>query len=110
MGFQDEVWWSRVTQPHLHAWAEEDEALRLIEQTAAKDDPDPKALACYGLLVSCPGGSGDPAGTGLAAFRRGPPDQCDHHAVPGLVLREVGPAGQDGVAHDLGQRLLAYQP
>ena len=54
LGFQDEVWWSRVTQPHLHAWAEKGEVLRLIEQTAPKDDPDAKALACYGLLVSCP--------------------------------------------------------
>jgi len=31
LGFQDEVWWSRVTQPSLHAWAEEGEVLRLIE-------------------------------------------------------------------------------
>jgi hypothetical protein len=54
LGFEDEVWWSRVTQPHLHAWAEEGETLRLLEQTPAKEDPDPKALACYGLLVSCP--------------------------------------------------------
>lgn len=54
LGFQDETWWSRVTQPSLHAWAEQDEVLRLVEQTAPKDDPDPKALACYGLLVSCP--------------------------------------------------------
>ena len=53
--FEDETWWSRVTQPSLHAWAEEGEALRLIEQALPKDDPDPKALACYGLLVSCPG-------------------------------------------------------
>jgi len=54
LGFQDEVWWSRVTQPDLHAWTEEDAVLRLVEQTAPKDDPDPKALACYGLLVACP--------------------------------------------------------
>ena len=54
LGFQDECWWSRVTQPSLHAWAEKDEALRLIAQTSPKDDPDPKALACYGLLLSCP--------------------------------------------------------
>jgi len=54
LGFQDEVWWSRLTQPSLYAWAEEGEALRLIEQTAVKGDPDRKALACYGLLVSCP--------------------------------------------------------
>jgi len=26
--------------------------LRLIEQTVAPDDPDPKALACYGLYLS----------------------------------------------------------
>ncbi len=53
--FKDEVWWSRVTQPHLQAWADADAAWRLVEQTAPKDDPDRKALACYGLLVSCPG-------------------------------------------------------
>ena len=54
MGFQDETWWSRVTQPTLHAWVDQDRAWRLVEQTVPKDDPDPKALACYGLLVSCP--------------------------------------------------------
>lgn len=37
--------------PHLHAWVEPDTPLRLVEQTVAKADPDPKALACYGLLV-----------------------------------------------------------
>jgi transposase len=51
LGFADEVWWSRVAQPHLASWAEADEPLRLIEQTTGRDDPDPKALACYGLLL-----------------------------------------------------------
>src|SRR5262252_9565245 len=51
LGFQDETWWSRLARPALHAWAEPDQPLRLVEQTVAKDDPDPKALACYGLLV-----------------------------------------------------------
>jgi hypothetical protein len=54
LGFQDEVWWSRVTQPTMHAWADADAELRLVEQTTPKDDADRKALACYGLLVSCP--------------------------------------------------------
>jgi transposase len=45
------VWWSRLAQPHLHAWAAADQPLRLVEQTVAKDDPDPKALACYGVLL-----------------------------------------------------------
>jgi hypothetical protein len=54
LGFQDESWWSRVTQPHLHTWVEEGADCRLVEQTVSPDDPDPKALACYGLLLSCP--------------------------------------------------------
>jgi transposase len=50
LGFEDEVWWSRVKQPSLQAWTA-DTPLRLVEQAVAKDDPDPKALAAYGLLV-----------------------------------------------------------
>src|SRR5947209_7920200 len=49
LGFGDETWWTRVSQPALHTWGEE--PLRLLAQSVAKDDPDPKALACYGLLV-----------------------------------------------------------
>jgi hypothetical protein len=45
------VWWSRLAQPDLHSWASADAALRLVEKTVTKDDPDPKALACYGLLL-----------------------------------------------------------
>jgi hypothetical protein len=51
LGFQDEVWWSRLARPSLRTWAEEDDRPRLVEQAVAKDDPDPKALACYGLLL-----------------------------------------------------------
>jgi transposase len=51
LGFADEVWWSRIAQPHLASWADMGAPLRLAAQTVARDDPDPKALACYGLLV-----------------------------------------------------------
>ncbi len=51
LGFADEVWWSRIARPHLSSWAEADQPLRLVEQTVGHGDPDPKALACYGLLV-----------------------------------------------------------
>jgi hypothetical protein len=51
LGFEDEVWWSRLAAPALHAWADADHPLRLVEQTVAPDDPDRKALACYGLLL-----------------------------------------------------------
>lgn len=54
LGFQDETWWSRYEPPTLHAWAETDRALRLVRQLVPPEDLDPKALACYGLLVSCP--------------------------------------------------------
>jgi transposase len=50
VGYADETWWSRVARPALRAWSEA-APLRLVEQTVAKDDPDPKALACYGLLL-----------------------------------------------------------
>jgi transposase len=53
LGFVDEVWWSRLAQPTLYAWQDDAQPLRLVEQTVALDDPDPKALACYGLLARC---------------------------------------------------------
>src|SRR5437764_954591 len=53
LGCEDEVWWSRLAHPALYAWQEDAHPLRLIEQTVARDDPDPKALACYGLLARC---------------------------------------------------------
>ena len=59
LGFQDEVWWSRLARPALHSWVDADRPLRLVEQTIAKTDPDPKALACYGLLVRGVGPTGD---------------------------------------------------
>jgi transposase len=58
LGFGDETWWSRVAQPALSTWADAGRPVRLVAQPIAKDDPDPKALACYGLLVR----SADPAG------------------------------------------------
>jgi transposase len=51
LGFEDEVWWSRTAQPALSTWATDDRPLRLVEQAVARGDKDPKALACYGLLV-----------------------------------------------------------
>jgi hypothetical protein len=49
LGFQDEVWWSRLARPALHAWAG-DEPRRLHEPPADAGDRAPKALACYGIL------------------------------------------------------------
>jgi hypothetical protein len=60
LGFLDETWWSRFERPALHGWSEEGRPLRLVEQTPVKDDPDPKALAAYGMLVRSK--SSDPRG------------------------------------------------
>src|SRR5437660_3196087 len=46
LGYQDEVWWSRLARPGLHAWAGE-EPMRLQEPPTDAADGDPKALACY---------------------------------------------------------------
>lgn len=41
----------RAAQPNLHSFSEEGEPLRLVEQSLPKDDPDPKAISCYGLYM-----------------------------------------------------------
>ena len=40
-----------MAQPALHSWAAPDEPLRLALHTAEHADPEPKALACYGLWL-----------------------------------------------------------
>ena len=69
LGCQDEGWWSRLARPSLQTWVEADDQLRLVDQVVAKDDPDPKALACSGLLLRA--------------------DPTDAHAADELWLRFV---------------------
>jgi DDE superfamily endonuclease len=58
LGFADETWWSRFAQPQAHSWVEAATGpLRLLEQEIPKRDPDPKALACYGVLLRQCGGA-----------------------------------------------------
>jgi len=54
LGFEDETWWSRLAQPNMNTWTEAKHPLKLMEKALEKDDPSPKALACYGLLVRWP--------------------------------------------------------
>ena len=51
MGFEDETWFSRFERPSLHSWEQAGRPVRLLQKEASKDDPDPKALSCYGLYV-----------------------------------------------------------
>ena len=77
--------------------------MRLIEKEPRKDDPEPKALSCYGLYL--PELEED-----LAQVRRWPSGELDHHAVSWVVLREAQARRQGGFASYLGQRMLAQEP
>jgi hypothetical protein len=56
VGFCDECWWSRVALPTLSSFSEEKKPHRMIQRSVAKDDPDPKAISCYGLYLPEIGG------------------------------------------------------
>ncbi len=58
VGFQDEVWFSRLAQPKLHSWTSA-KALRLHQKDKLKNKTDKDkteqealALACYGVLLA----------------------------------------------------------
>lgn len=51
LGYQDETWWSRVARPALSSWSEPTRPLRMVDVAVPDDDPDAKALACYGLWL-----------------------------------------------------------
>lgn len=73
LGFVDEVWWSRVAQPRLSSWTDDGTPLRLVEQRVTRDDPDPKALACYGVLLRRWDNTGQRAERMLLRFVEGRP-------------------------------------
>jgi hypothetical protein len=51
LGFEDETWFSRFERPCVHSWEQAGQPMRLLQKEATKDDPDPKALSCYGLYL-----------------------------------------------------------
>jgi hypothetical protein len=51
LGFEDEVWWSRLARPSINAWTD-GPPMRVQLLQADANDPDPDAIACYGLLRS----------------------------------------------------------
>ena len=52
VGFEDESWWSRLALPALHSWSGKEKPPRLVQHSVEKEDPDPKAISCYGLFVA----------------------------------------------------------
>jgi transposase len=97
LGFQDEVWWSRLARPSLQVWAEEDDVLRLVEQSVAKDDPDPKALACYGLLLRADPTDERPADRMWLRFVDGRPVSPVTIDYLDWCCRKLRPTGKDAL-------------
>lgn len=89
LGYQDEVWFSRLAQPHLHAWTASN-PLRLVGKEADKSDPDPCALACYGLLRS-------DTGQMLLRFVQGRPVSCVTCRFLSWVLAELAAEGKQAL-------------
>jgi hypothetical protein len=102
VGFMDECWWSRLALPILSSWAEEGKPLRLIHKSVAKDDPEPKAISCYGLYV--------PQLDKETWFevRGWKARQFHNDAIPPMEPQEARGGGQEGIAPHLGQRFLAH--
>jgi transposase len=107
LGFQDETWWSRLALPALHAWTT-DQPLRLVEQTVSRTDPDPKALACYGLLR-------DDTGQMLLRFVQGRPISQVTEDFLAWVCARLGAEGKtalllvwDNASWHISQRVRAW--
>jgi transposase len=97
IGFEDEVWWSRLAQPALHSWAAPDQPLRLVEQTIAREDPDPKALACYGLLVRGATPEGGWTEATWLRFVAGRPVSASTTEFLAWCCRKLAAAGKDAL-------------
>jgi hypothetical protein len=107
LGFADETWWSRLALPQAHAWTDGD-PLHLIEREVPRDDPDPKALCCYGLLRGDTGGM-------LLRFVDGRPVSQVTEDFLGWVCESLAAQGKkalllvwDNASWHISQRLRAW--
>jgi DDE superfamily endonuclease len=90
LGFQDECWWSRVTDPAMHTWSEADQPLRLRQKENDLPPGGRKALACYGLWL--------PLGAGmLLRFAEGRPVSAVTEEYLEWVSGELTAAGKSAL-------------
>ena len=108
LGFEDEVWWSRVAQPRLRTWAEA-HAAAIAGTGTGQNRPGPEGFGVLRGFGPSPRPS-DRSRAHAAALRGWSAGECGHDRLSEVELPIVGaPAGQ-GLGLDLGQRPLAYQP
>jgi hypothetical protein len=98
IGFEDECWWSRVALPTLSSWTEEGRPERLIQRSVPKDDPEPKAVSCYGLYLP------ELDDTWLRFVDGRPVSSITRRGsfLPFVVLREARSGWQESPASHLG--------
>ena len=87
----------------MHSWVEAGEPVRLLQKEPRKDDPEPKALSCYGLYLP------ELKETWLR-FVDGRPVSAITTQFLRWCCRQARSGGQEGPAFDLGQRKLAQKP
>jgi transposase len=97
LGCEDAVWGSRLAPPALPRWAAADQPLRLVEQAVAKDAPDPKALACYGLLVRWSAPDGRRAEAAWLRFAAGRPVSARTTEFLAWCCRQLATAGKEAL-------------
>jgi len=102
-GFRDECWWSRVARPNLRSFGEAGEPPRLVEQSVAKGDPDPKAISCYGLHMP-------ELGQTWLRFVDGRPVSAITARFLEWCCQKLETVGKIGVGLDPGQCQLAHKP
>ena len=98
-----------MARPALHAWTEDGQPLRLIEQSVAKDDPDPKALACYGLLIEYIQESGQRKEEVWLRFVDGRPVSGVTTAFLEWSCDKLERIGKKALAFGIGQCVLACE-
>ena len=101
LGFQDEVWWSRLARPSSQTWVKADD--RFCGWSSRRSHRTPRTPRLSRAIACCCAGTGRPARRrpAVAALRRRPARQPGHHRLPGLVLWEAPRRRQGGAAPDL---------
>lgn len=86
LGFQDECWWSRLSQPNLSAWGAGPTRLGSNARDP-KGSGEPEALACYGVLRQ-------DTGAMLLRFCDGRPVSATTEEFLGWVCRTLAGEGK----------------
>jgi hypothetical protein len=58
LGYEDECWWSRVSNPAMHGWSDAGRPVRVLDKKEAVPKGEPQALSCYGVWLPEEGENG----------------------------------------------------